>query len=214
MSRKPEILGRLDPEAGALETLIPTMDPRVQQDLRQLFVEDGVTVLSVAAERQRLFGLLFQLIDGNGVPPTSKVYDEARKAAKAAGEVWPDRTALGKRFGKWEVVVAVAMRHMQQDARGVRNDNRSRRNAPGNEINKIAGPLKREDGLRALRTFHLEHGFWPSEREYSDWGVIKRRAARANDDPNPRIPASRHLSKWFGDFATALRAAQTEPARG
>jgi hypothetical protein len=181
---------------------------------------NSLATSSPAERRQRRLGLLIELISEGGefIPVTR--YEEVRRERAAEGSDWPSASNLSRSYGHWLLAVKAANAFWFGGGRQRVRDGHThaRGTQPGYEPRKIAAALR-----EAKADLELPGDLWPSQWEYEEWAMIKRRLARrsgtdgstkadgkgavARGAIGKRYPGLKQIRKAFDTYDEAVRAA-------
>lgn len=175
------------------------------RDLMRL-LSQALAQPAAADERQARLGLLIDLVREGRDYVTIDAYQRARAARAKRGEDWPSASTLSRAMGHWLAAVQAASRFWFDGGP-------ARVRAERSSAGRHAGYQPRQIVV-AIRTFHREHGEWPTAWEWERYIAIRRRLDRRSGRGR-RWPGLGQLRKAYGSFAGAVAAAErTVPAIG
>ncbi len=190
-----------------------------RRDLLRL-LSHSLAAETPAQRRQRRLGLLIELISEGGEFISTTRYEKQRKECAAQDQDWPSAANLVRSYGHWLVAVKAANRFWFEGGRQRVPDsyNHARGTQPSYEPKRIAAALR-----EAKVDLELPADLWPTQWEYEEWAMIKRRLARrsgadgssktggegavARGTVGKRYPGLKQIRKAFGTYDEAVRAA-------
>jgi hypothetical protein len=169
-----------------------------QVDLARL-LENSLADPIPGLDRSRSLGLVMRMAREHGEIPKAEAYDAAHAAAVVAGERWPDRRSLCRRFGSWMGVIKAVTQLLSRT-----RTNRVARNFKHGKDRPAPGSYSNPELVdQAIIACWQWLGDWPTEWEFFTWGEAQRAAARAAGKPLPLIPTRKPLRRARGDYAAA-----------
>jgi hypothetical protein len=179
--------------------LIPVLPENVVTDLARLLSASLADPSFIQRSTIRLGVLIGVVADGTGEIPSTRAYDDARKAA-VDGDAFPTASGLSRVYGGWLNAVEAAM--------AIHFNDHARRAVRSGAWTGLHPRYTREEVVAAILRFRDTFGAFPSRTEFERWGRIARRLARAGGHPDPRIPTAGPVKKSYPNFAAAVEAAQ------
>lgn len=179
--------------------LVISLPFEAQIDLARL-LENSLAEPTPGLDRSKALGLLMRMAREHGEIPKADAYDVAHTEALLAGEAWPDRRSLCRRYGSWMGVTKAMIRLLAKagDKRVPRSYKHGKdRPAPGAYSNP-------EIVDQAIIACWQWLGDWPTEWEYFTWAAAQRGAARAAGKALPLYPSPKPLRNARGNYPTAL----------
>jgi hypothetical protein len=147
--------------------------------------------------RLRLLIEMVLVLDGPDpwVSQTDYIAERQRRAANGEDmSLYPTDSAIREAYGRWASAVSAAARFVAHGG--------GARVAGDHHHARFRGKYSLQDIMSALIRCHADLGDWPTEWEYQEWAVIKRRLSREN----PRLPTLKLIRKCFDNFDEAIAA--------
>jgi hypothetical protein len=166
------------------------------EDLKRLLGHNLAAPPREARRWDNLALLAKVIVEREGLLPTASDYENARTSREADA---PAASTLVKRYGHWLAALRAAANLISVEHHG-QAPAEKRRHHPRYRPNDSAAAL-----ARCFRIFST----WPTQVEYTEWSLIRRRAARACGAPDPRLPAGDTVARHYGSFDRALAAAKS-----
>lgn len=191
------------PTEGAqlLSRLVAWFPDDVKQPLRRLLSHD-LAVPTPGAARQLRLGLLMDMVSaGTGEVPRVDDYEEERARRSKQGEKFPAHSTLHEHYGSWVSAVAAAMALVWRGSA-------ARVPASRKTQRSHSASYTRAEVIAALTEARNVLGGWPDEQVFFDYNTVERELRRMHGDTGPRLPTRGPIRRLFGDFSTALTAAQ------